>query len=48
MSEHPAREIYLTDLLNLGEGEDCKAESVFPVTVGPSRAERRREERSNK
>jgi effector-binding domain-containing protein len=38
----PAREVYLTDLRDLKEGEDCRAESVWPVEVPPSRAERRR------
>lgn len=41
----PAREVYLTDLRDLKEGEDCKAESVWPIEVQPSRAERRRESR---
>jgi effector-binding domain-containing protein len=41
-SEEPAREVYLTDLRDLKEGEDCRAESVWPVTVPPTRAERRR------
>jgi effector-binding domain-containing protein len=41
-SEEPAREVYITDLRNLKDGEDCKAESVWPVTIPPTRAERRR------
>ena len=45
---HPAREVYLTDLRDLPEGADCTAESVWPVTVEPSRAERRREKRTQK
>ncbi len=44
-AEEPAREVYLTDLRELKEGEDCKAESVWPVEVPPSRAERRRANR---
>lgn len=44
-SEEPAREVYITDLRDLKDGEDCKAESVWPVTVPPSRAERRRASR---
>lgn len=44
-SAEPVREIYLTDLRDLAEGEDCKAESVWPIEVQPSRAERRRESR---
>ena len=27
----PAREVYLTDLRNLGEGDECRAESVWPI-----------------
>ena len=41
-SGEPPREIYLTDLRGLAEGQDCTAESVWPVEVEPSRAERRR------
>jgi effector-binding domain-containing protein len=41
-SEQPAREVYITDLRNLQDGENCKAESVWPVMVPPTRAERRR------
>jgi effector-binding domain-containing protein len=41
-AEDPAREVYLTDLRDLKAGEDCKAESVWPVMVPPTRAERRR------
>lgn len=41
----PAREIYLTDLRGLGEGEACEAESVWPV-VHETRAERRRQQRA--
>lgn len=44
-AEEPAREVYLTDLRELKEGEDCKAESVWPVEMPPSRAERRRANR---
>ena len=39
----PACEIFLTDLRQLGEGEDCEAESVWPVVVA-SRADRRRQQ----
>jgi len=42
-SEQPAREIYITDLCELTSGQDCTAESVWPIEVKPSRAERRRE-----
>ena len=38
----PACEIFLTDLRQLGEGEDCEAESVWPVVM-VTRAERRRQ-----
>ena len=41
----PACEIFLTDLRELGEGEDCEAESVWPVVV-TTRADRRREQRA--
>ncbi len=41
----PAREVYLTELRDLADGEDCTAESVWPIEVKPSRAERRREAR---
>ena len=47
-SEHPAREVYLTDLRDLQDGADCTAESVWPIIVEPSRAERRREQRTKK
>lgn len=35
-----AREVFLTDLRHLGEGEDCEAESIWPIdpdtpTTGP-------------
>ena len=45
LGSEPAREIYLTDLRDLADGQDCKAESVWPIEVRPSRAERRREAR---
>jgi effector-binding domain-containing protein len=41
----PAREIYLTDLRKAGEGEDCHAMSVWPVTI-ETRADRRRQEKA--
>ena len=41
-SEQPAREVYITDLRDLKDGENCTAESVWPVMVPPTRAERRR------
>lgn len=47
-SEHPAREVFLTDLRELQAGQDCKAESVWPIMTQPSRAERRREMRTQK
>ena len=40
----PAREVYLTDLRDLGEGDECRAESVWPI-VHETRAERRRQQR---
>ena len=46
-AEAPAREVFLTDLRELADGEDCRAESVWPVEMPPSRAERRREARTN-
>ena len=45
-SEQPAREVYLTDLRKLTDGQDCTAESVWPIIVPPTRAERRREARA--
>ena len=45
-SGEPAREVYLTELRDLADGEDCKAESVWPIEVQPSRAERRRDART--
>ena len=51
MNEHdvestggPTIEFFLTDLRELGEGEDCEAESVWPV-VAVTRADRRRQKR---
>ena len=41
----PACGIFLTDLKELGEGEDCEAESVWPVVV-ETRADRRRQKRA--
>jgi hypothetical protein len=38
-------EVSQSELRELAEGEDCKAESVWPIEVQPSRAERRREAR---
>jgi effector-binding domain-containing protein len=46
-AEAPAREVFITDLRELADGEDCKAESQWPVNMPPSRAERRREARSS-
>ncbi len=40
----PAREVYITDLRSLADGEDCEAESVWPV-VHETRAEKRRQQR---
>ena len=52
MNEHgvestggPTLEIFLTDLRELGEGEDCEAESVWPAVV-VTRADRRRQKRA--
>ncbi len=52
MNEHgvestggPTLEIFLTDLRELGEGEDCQAESVWPAVV-VTRADRRRQKRA--
>ncbi len=52
MNEHgvestggPTIEVFLTDLRELGEGEDCEAESVWPVVV-VTRADRRRQQRA--
>ena len=39
----PTREVFLTDLRSLGDGQDCEAESVWPV-VHETRAERRRQQ----
>ena len=43
-SGEPAREVYLTDLREIGEGEACMAESVWPI-IHETRAERRRQQR---
>ena len=43
-SGDPAREVYLTDLRDAGEGEECEAESVWPI-IHETRAERRRQRR---
>ena len=40
----PTREVYITDLRALADGEDCEAESVWPV-VHETRAEKRRQQR---
>ncbi len=52
MNEHgvestggPTIEVFLTDLRELGEGEDCEAESVWPAVV-VTRADRRRQQRA--
>ena len=42
----PTREVYVTDLRTLGDGEDCEAESVWPC-VHETRAEKRRQQRAN-
>lgn len=47
-SEQPAREVFITDLRDLEPGAECRAESVWPIMVQPSRAERRREARETK
>lgn len=44
-SGEPAREVYLTDLRGIGEGETCEAESVWPI-IHETRAERRRQQRA--
>ena len=44
-SGEPAREVYLTDLRSIGEGETCEAESVWPI-IHETRAERRRQQRA--
>jgi effector-binding domain-containing protein len=44
-SGEPAREIYLTDLRGIDEGDDCEAESVWPI-IHETRAERRRQQRA--
>ena len=41
----PTIEIFLTDLRELGEGEECEAESVWPAVV-VTRADRRRQKRA--
>lgn len=41
----PAREVYVTDLREVGEGEECEAESVWPI-IHETRAERRRQQRA--
>ena len=53
MNEHnvestggPTVEIFLTDLRELGEGEECEAESVWPAVV-VTRADRRRQKRAS-
>lgn len=45
-TEQPARELFLTDLRTLGPDDECEAESVWPVEVPPTRAERRRKDRA--
>ena len=40
----PPPEIFLTDLREIGEGDDCEAESVWPAVV-VTRADRRRQKR---
>ena len=44
-SGEPAREVYLTDLREVGEGGECEAESVWPI-IHETRAERRRQQRA--
>ena len=44
-SGEPAREVYLTDLRGIEEGEECEAESVWPI-IHETRAERRRQQRA--
>ncbi len=41
----PTREVYISDLRSLGDGDDCEAESVWPV-VHETRAEKRRQLRA--
>ena len=42
----PPREVFLSDLRDLSEGEDCEAESVWPID-SETRADRRRKERAS-